>query len=374
MTAGFLIAGGPAIVRRRGDAVELTDLWYGRQYTADGRFGDAVLRRLAGEPAPELAALPADHPLREAVDRLSGLPTLPLEPAAALELGGFDTLFLELLGRCNERCVHCYAGSAPEIEEALSRETCEQVIDDAAELGFRRLQLTGGDPLLASFLPELVDRARARGIATIEIYTNGLALSDRLLDRLAPHRPAFAFSFYSHDPAHHDAITQTPGSQRRTLAAIDRVVARGLEARASMVVMAENAGDQQATVDLLRAHGVGFVAVTASYGVGRGDLFEGELVRLGSRAHRGGAGDGQARGSLCVTYRGEVVPCIFNRDDVLGRIGERRLVDVARAPELPPKRLMTADQMIASCKRRLSCAGCQLTACALQLAARGEGG
>ncbi len=233
------------------------------------------------------------------------------------------------------------------------------------------MQLTGGDPLLCGFLPELVAHARTRGIGQIEIYTNGLALTDRLLDRLAPHRPDFAFSFYSCDPAHHDAITGTPGSQRRTVSAIERALARGLKVRVSMIVMADNAGDQEETLAFLRGRGVESIAVTGSYAVGRGDRFEGEVTAVGQRAHRGGEStEPTGRGSLCVTYDGDVVPCIFNRQDVLGRIRERRLAEIARDPALPPRRLATSEQLIEECRSRLSCPSCQLTAVALQLAPR----
>ena len=67
-----------------------------------------------------------------------------------------------------------------------SRELCEQIIDDAHAAGFRRIQFTGGDPLICKFLPELVERA-APLFELREIYTNGLLLDDELLDRLAPH-------------------------------------------------------------------------------------------------------------------------------------------------------------------------------------------
>ncbi len=372
--AGFLVPARPAMIRRHGGTVELTDFFEGRAYRADGRFGEAILSFFAaGTRDPALLALGSDHPLGRFLDAVSGAPVLPLEPAAIVALGGFDTLFVELVGRCNERCVHCYAASSPDVAGALERELAMGIIDDAAELGVQRVQLTGGDPLLCSFLPELVAHARERGVPQLEIYTNGLALNDRLIDRLAPHRPDFAFSFYSCDPARHDAITGTPGSQRRTVAAIERALARGLKVRVSMIVMAENAQDQEATIAFLRDLGVESIHVTGSYAVGRGDRFDGEVAAVGNRAHRGGDGEAPApgRGSLCVTYDGEVVPCIFNRQDVLGRIRERRLIDIARDPALPPRRLATSEQLIEECRSRLSCGSCQLTAVALQLAPRG---
>src|SRR5690606_35876914 len=69
---------------------------------------------------------------------------LPLTPSAALSLGRFDTLFIELVGQCNERCVHCYASSSPEIRAKLEHREVESILADAAALGFTRVQFTGG--------------------------------------------------------------------------------------------------------------------------------------------------------------------------------------------------------------------------------------
>src|SRR6185436_15248550 len=110
--------------------------------------------------------------------------------------------------------------------------------------------------------PDLV--ARATAFEVREIYTNGLALTDELLDKLAPHKPSFAFSYYSHDSTIHDAITRTQGSHRRTRAAISRVVARGLPVRAAMVVLNDNVDGVDATVEDLKSLGVGYVSTGAS--------------------------------------------------------------------------------------------------------------
>jgi hypothetical protein len=173
-----------------------------------------------GAATPGLARLALAHPALGELAAWLATPAVPLTRYNAVRLDGFDTLFLELLGRCNERCVHCYADSAPSVTGALDRDLVLAVIDEAAAAGFRRVQFTGGDPLLCEFLPEAVAHAAARGVAHIEIFTNGLALTPELLDQLAPHRPTFAFSFYSTDPQAHDRVTRTPGSHRRTLAAI----------------------------------------------------------------------------------------------------------------------------------------------------------
>jgi MoaA/NifB/PqqE/SkfB family radical SAM enzyme len=362
----------PALLAAQADSLEVTDFSAGWSFHAAGRLaGEARDFLDAGAPGPGLRSLGGGHPAVALLRRLAGAPAVPLTPASALELGGFDTLFLELTGACNEHCVHCYAESGPQVAAALPRATCEAVLRDAAELGFRRVQLTGGDPLLCPFLPDLVAAAAALGIPACEIYTNGLLLREPLLDLLAPHRPLFAFSFYSHRPEVHDAVTRAAGSQRRTLAAVRRALERGLAVRVAVVVMEENAGDVGATVDLLESVGVTEIGVSGSRPVGRGRLYggtwDGGRRSAGAAVHRGAEAPG--RGSLCVTWDGRVVPCVFNRSDVLGRLPEERLAAVARRPRRPPPSALAGAELLARVRRSLQCVSCQATAYLLRLGA-----
>lgn len=319
----------------------------------EGVLADELAALARGAESRRLTLLAATNAAAAAVLSWRSLSWIPLTALDAVRLDGFDTLFLELVGLCNERCIHCYAESGPAVTAALARDVCEAIVDDAIELGFRRIQFTGGDPLLCSFLPDLV--ARAQPLEVREIYTNGLALTEELVDRLAPHAPSFAFSYYSHDPEIHDAITRTPGSHRRTRAAIQRVVARKLPVRAAMVIFNENVDGVDRTVDELRAMGVQLVSTAASKTAGRGKSFawQPRNPAIGSNAgHR--AADARSEGKLCVTYEGDVVPCIFNRSRVLGKVNStRRLRDVVASMVIPDGPMATAE--------KLSCGSCRLT-------------
>jgi MoaA/NifB/PqqE/SkfB family radical SAM enzyme len=283
---------------------------------------------------------------------------LPLTALDAVRLDGFDTLFVELVGTCNERCLHCYAESSPQVKAALEQTTCEAIVDDGLALGFQRIQFTGGDPLLCSFLPELVERSA--GYEVREIYTNGLALGEDLLTRLAPHQPSFAFSYYSHDPAIHDAITRTPGSQRRTRSAMARVIARGLPVRAAIVVLNENVDTVDATIAELEALGVRTVSCGASKSAGRGASFmwRPHANGVSSGGHR--APDAMKQGKLAISYEGKVVPCIFNRSRVLGEVSPtRRLSDVVAT--------LASSPGPAADSAKLSCGSCRTTDYALSM-------
>ncbi len=375
LPAGVIVPEGPLLLRRLGRRFELVHIGQGARLELDGALADDLAAFVAGAPAsPRLTGLATLEPAL--ADLLSAERRLTWTPREALELGGFDTLFLELLGTCNERCLHCYADSSPEVKARLDEATCKDVVRQAAELGFRRVQLTGGEPLLCDFLPGLVALAREVGLWP-EIYTNGLALRDELLSRLAPHQPGFAFSFYSHDPVVHDAVTRTPGSQARTLAAIRRAAAAGMPVRVSIIAMEENAAGLDQTLALFADLAVD-VGISSSHAVGRGQRYAGKTdgTAAAPRAtHRAPAaepespaGEALRLGTLCVTYAGDVVPCIFSRDLVLGRVPAQRLADIVAAPRSPTA-AAASPELLARCRERLQCRDCQATAVALLLGA-----
>lgn len=342
--------GAAAVVRIEGDRAEVSTSTWSASF--EGQLVADIASVARGDLTPRLEALAGANQAAAYVASWREHEWLPLTALDAVRLDGFDTLFVELVGICNERCVHCYAESSPQVKAALDRATCEATVDDGLALGFRRIQFTGGDPLLCSFLPDLV--ARASGYEVREIYTNGLALDEDMLAKLAPHRPSFAFSYYSHDAAVHDAITRTPGSHRRTRAAIARAVALGLPVRCSVVVLADNVDGVDATVADLRSLGVRTVTAAGTQTAGRGSMF---AWRPHAGTHAGGghrAANANSEGKLAVTYEGNVVPCIFNRSRVLGSVDARhRLRDVIAALAVTPGPAAPAE--------KLSCSSCRVT-------------
>jgi MoaA/NifB/PqqE/SkfB family radical SAM enzyme len=288
--------------------------------------------------------------------------------AALLRGSGFGLLFVELTARCNEECQHCYAESGPARSEALAADTVAAVLSDARRLGFQTVQFTGGDPLLCSFLPQAVAQAVELGLG-VEIYTNGLALHGALWDALRLLGPSFAFSFYSHDPAVHDAITRTPGSQARTTRAIARVLEAGLPCRIGVIGLESNRAALADTVRHLRELGVAPARIGVSFerSVGRGH--ETDAVALDLDALIGVDTHGQRpdpwAGKALVSADGTVYPCIFSRSLPLGSVLERSLEQVLThtAGVLVPEDLEARTE---AWQDRLSCWECRLRAAVLE--------
>ena len=88
-------------------------------------------------------------------------------------------LRISLTDRCNLRCTYCRPDDAEHHarETVLTFEEIERIVRVFADLGVRKLRLTGGEPTLRSGIAELVSRLVAvRGIEKVVMTTNGLRL------------------------------------------------------------------------------------------------------------------------------------------------------------------------------------------------------
>ncbi|MBC6447570.1 radical SAM protein [Actinokineospora sp. HBU206404] len=84
----------------------------------------------------------------------TGFDAHPMSAAAPGPRHGATFLWLELTGRCQLNCTHCYADSGPSKSHgAMTTSDWLLLIDDAAEIGVREIQFIGGEPTLHPALP-----------------------------------------------------------------------------------------------------------------------------------------------------------------------------------------------------------------------------
>jgi len=74
-------------------------------------------------------------------------------------------VWLEITGKCQLVCEHCYASSGPAgTHGAMAADDWRRVIHEAADLGARMVQFIGGEPTLHPALPQLIDHALDAGV------------------------------------------------------------------------------------------------------------------------------------------------------------------------------------------------------------------
>lgn len=109
-------------------------------------------------------------------------PCYPTDTPALDSFGRrIDYLRVSLTDRCNMRCVYCMPAEGMRFmarPELLTNDELLLVIRAAAAAGFRKLRLTGGEPMLRHDLVELVRAMKSMpGIEHIAMTTNALRLS-----------------------------------------------------------------------------------------------------------------------------------------------------------------------------------------------------
>lgn len=258
-----------------------------------------------------------------------------LERAAPIrEQRNLDFLWLELTNRCNLRCVHCYTDSHPHSgdRDRLTTRDYESVLEQAYELGCRKMQFIGGEPQLnRDFLPLLVE-AKNIGFDFIEVFSNLTRLDDDTTRYAADNGICFATSVYSDEPAAHDAITQVGSSHARTIGNLKKLIDHGVETRAAMIVLDQDAAAVGRTTRFLRDMGVRDVRVSETREFGRGQAI------LAKRAQLSGLCGHCWAGKLCVAPEGAAYPCVMARDWPVGNVLESSLAEIVRGERLDDMR------------------------------------
>jgi radical SAM protein with 4Fe4S-binding SPASM domain len=163
---------------------------------------------------------------------------------------------LALTFRCQNDCVHCYAGGPHETPE-LATEQWKEVINRLQQVGVFILTFTGGEPTLREDLPELLLYAQNKGMVT-GLVTNGRRLKDKAyVEALEKSGLDFVqITLESHEAKIHDSMTATRGSWKETVAGIRNAVASQIYVTTNTTLSKHNASDFLETLDFLKALGI----------------------------------------------------------------------------------------------------------------------
>jgi SynChlorMet cassette radical SAM/SPASM protein ScmF len=183
-------------------------------------------------------------------------------------------VYLYPTGQCNQRCRHCWV-EAPHV--AAAREEARLPVGDLVALltpgralGLEWVKITGGEPFLRPDLLDLVAALRGAGLE-VEIETNGTLVDEAAAVALAAAEVRqVAVSLDGAHPETHDALRRQTGAFDRAVAALRRLVARGVAAQVLCTLGRANAGEIDALLDLCADLGVGSFKLNFLAPMGRG--------------------------------------------------------------------------------------------------------
>jgi radical SAM protein with 4Fe4S-binding SPASM domain len=152
---------------------------------------------------------------------------------------------MEFTNTCNLACTGCFAGfgdvqnvfelkkfepghmKVRQVTGSLTGEELMDVIDQAADLRAKTVDLIGGgEPLSSSMFFTLAEHAASRGLE-IEVFTNGTLITPDYARRMAELKVVPYVKLYSARSWVHDAMVGMQGAWERAVRGIENLVAAG---------------------------------------------------------------------------------------------------------------------------------------------------
>jgi len=172
------------------------------------------------------------------------------------ELSAPYRMDLAITYRCNNKCMHCYAGGPRETEELTTREWF-RVMDKLLKLGIPHVVFTGGEPTLRDDLPELIAHTQKIGLVS-GLVTNGRRIKDEayfksLVDAGLDH---VQITIESHEPKVHDKITGVEGSWSETVQGLKTAIASPIYTITNTTLSQYNVKEILKTIDFIHSLGL----------------------------------------------------------------------------------------------------------------------
>jgi radical SAM protein with 4Fe4S-binding SPASM domain len=226
-----------------------------------------------------------------------------------------DELSIEITYACDMRCKHCSSSAGARLPNELTTERILQIIDEAVEkCGTTALSISGGEPLCHPDLFKIMDHAWSKGLQIL-LYTSGVISTGsrksivngtevvtidytgitpvmaKVFQKYADvdksnsrwgittkDKFKVIFGVNGSDEAHHDEITQIPGSFKMQQFAIKNCIDAGLYVACHFVPTALNYKEIPKVVDYFNSIGAHEISLLRYVPQGRGLLYNDQLL------------------------------------------------------------------------------------------------
>jgi len=161
-----------------------------------------------------------------------------------------------LTSHCNLACQHCYMDASREANAEMSLEEGVRLVDELAALKVPILIFTGGEPLMSKNFYALALHAREVGLRTV-ISTNGTLITPEVARLLAEAEIRYVgVSLDSVSPERHDAFRGVAGAFARALQGLKNARDAGLKTGLRITLTRDNWQDVPALLSLALEQGI----------------------------------------------------------------------------------------------------------------------
>lgn len=294
------------------------------------------------------------------------------------------SLYWETTHGCSLRCVYCYMGADTVFPDELSTSEARDLINQAAELGIRKIVFTGGEPLIRKDIYDLGRFAKASGLRA-DIITNAtLITSEGIACRLRDTFDAVTTSLDGGVPEAND-VHRGRGSFDAIVRGIKYLNAVGIKPTINSTISSANVAFVGDLVQFCRSQIAAFpprishvAALGRAAGPGPYDLQTYMRTFRTIREITGATKDhlqkqrdprtlgpqrscGMVTGEIYVDARGNVFPCklVTAPEWRAGNVRDSKLAALLAAPPMVRARQLTVDRLpwCSTCVFRHLCGG-----------------
>ena len=153
-----------------------------------------------------------------------------------------DYMRISVTDRCNLRCRYCMPDGIRQIamSEILTYEEIERICQIAAELGIKKLKITGGEPLVRKGCTDLIRRLKkVPGIEQVTLTTNGVLLTEYLESLKKAGTDGINISLDTCNSIRYQAITGMDACDR-VIEAVHKSADSGIRTKVNAVLQEDN--------------------------------------------------------------------------------------------------------------------------------------
>jgi GTP 3',8-cyclase len=165
------------------------------------------------------------------------------------------SLRIALTPRCNLKCIYCHKEGETSPKGEIKGETVVNVAMAAADLGFRSIKFTGGEPLMRADLEDIISQMPELNIS---LTTNGTYLSTRAHSLAEAGLDRVNVSMDSLNPQVYRSITGCRDADLdKVINGLDAAIDAGLgPIKLNVVLLKENEGEIWKLIDFARKKGL----------------------------------------------------------------------------------------------------------------------
>lgn len=162
---------------------------------------------------------------------------------------------IDITGKCNYRCVHCYHTFEQYSEDLLSESNFEALFKKLYGLGVFILTISGGEPFIRKDILKILECAKKYDFV-VQILTNGYFLEEAIIKEIAASNVCkLSFSYYGSEEIHNQ-ITNKKDAHVKLMNAIELCIKYNISYELKFILLNDNVDEFDEYVSLCNRLGL----------------------------------------------------------------------------------------------------------------------